>query len=275
MPHGGVLGIEVKRFRRLLHVYGARKYARFVAQGVCSEYLKRLRLGHQTFKVDGRIYNYEPPHGINERIVEIPFVSAFLLNHATQGARILEVGNVLKKSIHYSRVILDKYERGPGIVNGDAADFSPKLPFDLIASISTLEHVGWDEPSQDPSRSKRTFENLFYNCLADGGHMIVSVPLGYNPKVDELFMSDPLGTGRRVFLKRVSSFNEWIQVPFDDRWRSEGFPRYSSRYMSANLLAFWEATKALTTAEKSQRVNDPGEEDDESRLGSHFQTSPS
>jgi len=48
---------------------------------------------------------------------------------------------------HYFAVkhdIVDKYEIAPSVVNEDLVNFKPGKKYDLIVSISTLEHVGWD-----------------------------------------------------------------------------------------------------------------------------------
>ena len=50
--------------------------------------------------------------------------------------------------------MVDKYERGAGVLNVDALEYSPPEPCDdLIVSVSTLEHVGWDETERDPPRA--------------------------------------------------------------------------------------------------------------------------
>jgi hypothetical protein len=38
--------------------------------------------------------------------------------------------------------VLDKYEQAPGVINEDVVSFSPPQKYDLIVSVSTLEHVG-------------------------------------------------------------------------------------------------------------------------------------
>ena len=45
--------------------------------------------------------------------------------------------------------IVDKYEKKKGIINQDIVDYKPDKKYDLIISISTLEHVGWDETPRE------------------------------------------------------------------------------------------------------------------------------
>ena len=69
----------------------------------------------------------------NERAVEISLARHFL--QQAEGKRVLEVGNVLS---HYGSTrhdILDKYEKGQGIIQEDVADYRPGKTYDLIISI--------------------------------------------------------------------------------------------------------------------------------------------
>ena len=72
----------------------------------------------------------------------------------------LEVGNVLS---HYQRVchdIVDKYEAREGVINEDVVSFDPGRRYALIVSISTLEHVGWDENPRETDKVSRALDNL-------------------------------------------------------------------------------------------------------------------
>ena len=55
-----------------------------------------------------------------------------------------------------------------------------------IMSISTMEHVGWDESPRDPNKIPLALENLRLKCLAPGGEIVVTVPIGYNAYLDKL-----------------------------------------------------------------------------------------
>jgi len=90
--------------------------------------------------------------------------------------RILEVGNVLAHYYPHQHDVLDKYEQAPGVMNGDVVDFRPGKLYDLIVSISTLEHVGWDEEPRDPLKFLRGVEHLT-TLLAPGGRMLVTLPI--------------------------------------------------------------------------------------------------
>ncbi|MBN1677269.1 MAG: hypothetical protein JW880_01895, partial [Candidatus Thermoplasmatota archaeon] len=86
----------------------------------------------------------------NERCVEIPIVRKILDEY--QGKTVLEVGNVLSHYFAVGHDVVDKYEASPGVVNQDVVDFRPGREYDLIVSISTMEHVGWDEDPREKSK---------------------------------------------------------------------------------------------------------------------------
>ena len=138
------------------------------------------------FTFDGREYRFlYHRHGftwLNERAVEVPIAAQTLAE--ASGGRVLEVGNVLSHYGHGGHPVVDKYERAPEVLNVDALDYEPDEPFDLIVSVSTLEHIGWDETVREPSRAEGAVGALARH-LRPGGTLLVTVPVGYNPVLDE------------------------------------------------------------------------------------------
>ncbi|HEY0781521.1 MAG TPA: hypothetical protein VGE98_03635 [Thermoanaerobaculia bacterium] len=162
-----------------------------------------FRLFPRTFRFRGSTYTCFF-HGYNstwsnERAVEVPIVRALVAER--RGGRILEVGNVLSHYGPAEHERLDKFESGPGIRNEDVAVFRSPIPYDLIVSISTLEHVGWDEEPRDPGKIARAVANLA-SQLAPGGRLVVTLPLGYNPDLDARLDSDALPFTRLDCLQR-------------------------------------------------------------------------
>lgn len=104
----------------------------------------------------------------NERAIEIPLAQERIRQAA--GKRILEIGNVLAYYGQVPHEVVDKYERADGVRNIDVVDFHPAAPYDLIISISTLEHVGWDETPRDPAKLLRAVTHLT-GLLAPGGEL--------------------------------------------------------------------------------------------------------
>jgi len=176
----------------------------------------KARWEREPLQFQGRAIPYARHHynraWRNERSVELALARDFM---AQTGGRTLEVGNVLS---HYGSVahdILDKYEASPGVMNDDIVDFAPDVPYERVVSISTLEHVGWDERPREPDKVLRAYTNL-RKILAPGGTMLLTCPVGQNPHLDEYLQADALDFPVRVFLRRISSDNRWVEVGKDE-----------------------------------------------------------
>jgi SAM-dependent methyltransferase len=154
----------------------------------------------------------------NERAVEIP-----LALEALDASPVLEVGNVLG---HYGRsghVVVDKYERAPGVVNIDALDFAPAERFARIVSISTLEHIGFDEDVRDAGKPGRAIAHL-RSLLAPGGLLFVTIPLGYNAAADALFAPGADAFDDIAYLRRTGEL-AWAEASWPEvRSASYGAP---------------------------------------------------
>ncbi|MCA1705961.1 MAG: hypothetical protein LC808_22950 [Actinobacteria bacterium] len=141
----------------------------------------------------------------NERAVEIPLALAFLDQHP---GRVLEVGNVLANYRRSEHLVIDKYERSPGVINADVVDYQTPERFEAIVSVSTLEHVGWDEDVRDPRKIVRAIANL-RSLLMPYGRMLVTCTLSYNPYLDALIAGNDLDSVREIFLVRANG--KWTE----------------------------------------------------------------
>ncbi len=196
-------------------------------------YCKRLFDSPKAFTFQGKTYT-ELWHRYNatwrnERAVEVPIIREMVSRAG--GAAILEVGNVLS---HYGAVhhqVLDKYEKTPGVINEDVCAFHPPRKYDLIVSISTLEHVGWDEEPREPRKVLDAFNNLRSLC-APGGRIVVTLPLGSNPFLDNLIREGKIEFTKQFYLERISPANEWREVEAIDFEA----PRYDEWLPAANEL---------------------------------------
>lgn len=143
----------------------------------------------------------------NERTIEIPIIREYL----EKNKKILEIGNVLSHYFSCKHDILDKYEIYEGVINQDAAEFKSKKKYDLIVSISTLEHIGWDEKPRDNKKIFRTIKNLT-SQLERNGKIVATIPLGYNNSLDNLIKIGKINFHETYFMKRISGKNLWVQV---------------------------------------------------------------
>src|SRR6187549_25982 len=79
----------------------------------------------------------------NERIVEVALVLPFLERVGSR--RLLELGNVMSYYSDLPHTVIDRYEDSPGVANVDFVDCPIERRYDCFVSISTFEHIGWDE----------------------------------------------------------------------------------------------------------------------------------
>lgn len=111
-------------------------------------------------------------------------------------------------------------------------DYIPNAKYDLIVSISTLEHVGFDDDKKEPFKILDAISNLKDNCLAKWGKMIVTLPLGYNPNVDSLLFDGKLGFTEMFFMKRINRRNDWEEARLEEVKGTQ----FNSPYVAGNAI---------------------------------------
>lgn len=187
----------------------------------------------KTFSLNGKNYHYfVHPYNhtwANERIVEIPIVGELFQTY--QGRNILEIGNVLSHYFVTYHDVLDKYERTfrQRIINEDILAYTTPKLYDFICSISTLEHIGWDETPHNPSKVLAAIEKIM-ELLNNQGKAIFSIPVGHNPFLDEAIKTHRIEFSEIFCLKRISAENEWISVALDIVMNC----KYNSPFPNAN-----------------------------------------
>jgi len=198
-----------------------------------SYYYFKIFKSHRKFKLQGKNYSYfcniYNATWKNERAVEISISNELIKKYKNK--KVLEVGNVLS---HYSPVthdILDKYEKSKGIINKDIVDFKPSKKYDLIISISTLEHVGFDEKPKDKNKIMLAVKNL-KKMLAKNGEILITVPTGYNPYLDKILKKNKIKFTKKYCLKRISKDNKWVEV----KWQEIKNSKYNKPFLNANGL---------------------------------------
>jgi hypothetical protein len=182
------------------------------------------------FRFQGRDYPYFLSRynrtALNERAVEVPILQEIIAQH--RGREILEVGNVLSHYFPARHTIVDKYESGEGVVNEDICIYASGKSFDLIISISTLEHVGFDETPRRPENCILAVTNI-RRLLAPGGQAWITIPAGYNPFIDECLRKGTIAFDASYGMKRISRWNDWVQCSVDEALRcTYGYPHAPS-----------------------------------------------
>ena len=179
-------------------------------------YYKRFKSG-ETFSFQGKNYHYlfhrYNTSWKNERSVSIPIIWDIVKQYQQQGKLVLELGNVLSYVFAVQHDILDKYEKGNGIINQDIVDYNPSKKYDLIVSVLCLPCVGWDETPKDAAKILRALENMNY-LLKPGGLIVVALGIGYNTEMDTYFKEGKIAFDRQYYLKKISSY-KWREVNWD------------------------------------------------------------
>jgi SAM-dependent methyltransferase len=193
----------------------------------------RRKSRHFTFA--GKTYEYFHHRynltWLNERRIEIPIIRDRVA--AAHNANILEIGHVLR---HYEpdmmHPVVDLYEtsRLPGVFLEDAEHFQTGAPFDLIISISTLEHVGWDETPRDEDKIRRTLHHL-RSLLTPTGELLFTCPIAYSPPLDRVIEEGEGFVERRCMI-RINARNEWEETD----WATARECRFHHPYPFANGL---------------------------------------
>jgi len=180
-------------------------------------WLVRLSSRPSSFTFRGKSYRYFRHRynetWRNERAVEVPIARGFI--EGLPPEKVLEIGNVLSHYGVVSHEVVDKYERAEGVRNEDVCDFRPDKKYALVLSISTLEHVGWDEEPKDKAKVLMAFKKL-QSLLAPGGRVVVTIPLGYNPFLDQMILEGGIKFAERIYLKRKPHRNEWREAGADE-----------------------------------------------------------
>jgi hypothetical protein len=180
----------------------------------------KLLHGRKTFRFRGREYPYffHPYNGTwkNERIVEMPISEAFL--QGVPEHEILELGNV---TWHYRpsrrHEVVDKYEKGEGVKNMDVIDIPGPARYRRITAISTIEHVGFDETPMDRAKIPQALEVL-RGLLLPGGEALVTIPIGYNPLLDDDLREGAVKFDELAFLKANDSGFGWHEATAEECW---------------------------------------------------------
>ena len=198
-------------------------------------YKNFLKNRNKYFGFNGKYYRYcTDIYNLawrNERTVEIPLIADIVRSYSNKC--VLEVGNVLA---HYikdldKRTVVDLYEKWEGVTNTDITEYFPRDRFDLIISISTMEHVGLEDGLEDPTKAINAIHHCVANCLVPGGLLVITVPVGYNKHLDRAIYEDRTNFENKCYLLRIKG-NEWVEVPDNMAVEKD----YGKPYICANAL---------------------------------------
>ncbi|MFZ5424785.1 MAG: hypothetical protein ACOZAO_03190 [Patescibacteria group bacterium] len=169
----------------------------------------------------------------NERCVELPIAKEYLDRFQTNS--VLEVGNVLSHYFDVSHDVVDKYEDSSTTIREDIVDFNTPKKYDLVISISTLEHVGWDEDKRDPKKFLKALSKM-RSLLKPGGKLLVTMPMGWSDFVDNYVKQGEFLDYKVNFMKRHTADNSWKQVSREEIVGSN----YNEPFPNANAIIIIE-----------------------------------
>jgi hypothetical protein len=192
------------------------------------------RLPQKSFTFEGRslpyLYHRYNMTWASERCVEVPIARALAGEYRSEAT--LEVGNVLS---HYGPVqhdILDKFERGERVINQDIIEFRPAKLYDFIVSISTFEHIGYDDAAEGSSAEKIIQAvNKCRQLLSPDGRLAITLPIGYNPELDQLLRDNALTPEKETFLKKFGKL-DWRECSRNEALQC----RYKTPFPYANAI---------------------------------------
>jgi hypothetical protein len=154
---------------------------------------------------------------VSERAVEVPIFAEMIASRTGKNSkRILEVGNVLSHYMPCDWDVVDKYEKAPRVLNVDVEDFHPVARYDTIVSVSTFEHIGFNEEPRDDLKVERCISHVVHKCLAPKGLLVLSIPIGWNKGLDDRIRRNGFRFDDLKAMIRVHRLNRWVEVPVSD-----------------------------------------------------------
>ncbi len=180
--------------------------------------IAKIKVLKGIFLFNGKYYDYfNHPFNMtstNERCIEIPIIMDYIKQNKDKN--ILEVGNVLLNYFDVKHDIVDKYEKSEGVMSKDIVHYCPVRKYDLIISISTLEHIVWGpEEKKELDKCLYALENMI-ELLKSGGKLIVTFPLGYNTNLDSLLKTNIIKFDEIYCLHKNKETEEWTQENWDE-----------------------------------------------------------
>ncbi|MBN2421490.1 hypothetical protein JXB27_04390 [Candidatus Woesearchaeota archaeon] len=194
-----------------------------------------LRKGRKFEFENEKLYYNLSKYGMcwnSERTIEMPIIIKILDKMNAKHRNMLEIGNVLNNYKKYGQIVVDKFEKNKGVINEDILNYKTKKKFDIMVSVSTLEHVGWDETPSKPENILLAVKNIKQNILKKGGILLFTIPIGYNPYIDSLIAKNKIKLEKEWYFKKISLSNKWKETT-----KKYAFSReYNYPYECANAL---------------------------------------
>ncbi len=215
-------------------------------------------LWKKTFLYNGKNikYIYHPYNASynNERKVEIALAKRFLEEECCNLSNknsLLEVWNVLSHYISVKHLVIDKYEKDwyMYLINKDILEYSSYVAFDRVISISTIEHIWFDEWEQNWKKSIKAIKYILDKLLVSWWKAFFTFPWWYNPELDRLLVK--IDNHEKNIVNDICIIDSLSYIYRKDKWEWEQVfdtkdiisYTYWKRYNCANAIAILELTK--------------------------------
>jgi hypothetical protein len=179
--------------------------------------LRNSTFQHKEYNLPYEIHPYNSTYA-NDRMIELPIIGAELLathfdSKDPSKVKVLEIGNVLN---HYvdgiNHDVVDMNEYDPTVkYNVDIIDFKPKIKYDLVFSISTMEHIGFDEGIGTPKRPDKLVTAIT-QIQKYTKRFIFTFPYGFNKFLDYQWKEGVLDKlGFKTIIYKREAWNIWVR----------------------------------------------------------------
>jgi hypothetical protein len=143
----------------------------------------------------------------NERTIEIP-LGAYALNRLKELGETVELGAVMGFYQEIDHIMIDLYEVGHDkILNKNYLDCYDLKGKNLL-SISTIEHIGWEEHGRTSYIGENMAAEAFDKAISESPYYFITTPVGAHPKLDKHIAKS---NTFRVIMKRPMDRNIWVQ----------------------------------------------------------------
>ncbi len=149
----------------------------------------------------------------NEKAVEIPIFYEILKKFKFK--TVVEIGNVLSHYFHINHKIIDLDKNIHNINNQISSSFYLNKKYDLIFSISILNHLNWQGIRSNSDILVTIIEKL-KKYLTPKGKIIVSFSLSFDKDLINLLKKEKLRLSKIYCLIRTSEDNRWKEIDYQD-----------------------------------------------------------
>lgn len=178
-------------------------------------------------KIDPTDYFFEQGNYITERAIEVPVGRKWAENKIN----LIEIGAVLPS--YYNDIkhdVVDPFDEKANIKKYlHEVDINNKN----VLSLSTVEHIGLDDYGSSYINENGAIESI-QRILSESNSCLISVPIGYNPKMDDWIRTNH--SNMNTFAYQKTSQNPLI-------WNYESPAvnfnfQYNAPFLFANMVLF-------------------------------------